>query len=210
MPAQALLRPLQEAWINLAYYLSDEDDTRLNIATADDIRQIRATAQLLKEYLQKNKRKRLSRFTITKLQKIIDAKTEDLKEALKDIPKNRSEEFGDELKLPKLFKRAEIYDKTQKYRSPKNSAYFGYLIVYRLLSGDVHFGLQALTDWVDFKPGEINLNKGETQENAQRVVYSAFSLLSDIVTLTLEEMGIPDKELTKWCKRTAKAIAPND
>lgn len=210
MPAQALLRPLQEAWINLAYYLTDSDDTRLHVATVDDVRQIKDTAKLLKDYLVKNKRERLGRFTVKKLEKVIEAKNEELKETIKNVPVKRHAEFGKDIKLPKLYERAAVYDASQKYRSPKNSAYFGYLIVYRLLSGDVHFGLASLADWAEFKPGEINLNKAETQENAQRVVYTAFSLLADIITLTLQELGLTDKKFNTWCNKTAKAIAPNE
>lgn len=210
MPAQALLRPLQEAWINLVYYLGDSDDTRLHVATVDDIRQIRATAQLLKDYLVKNNQERMGTFTVKKLEKIIESKGLEISEVLKNVPAERRAEFGKKIELPKLYERAAVYDSTQRYRSPKNSAYFGYLTVYRLLSGDVHFGLSSLASWVEFKPGEINLNIGETQENAHLVVYTAFSLLADITTLTLKEMGLSDKGFTVWCKKTAKSIAPNE
>src|SRR4051812_8446012 len=50
-PAEALLRPLQEGWISLAYALQGDGDSRILTGAAREAADIAETAELIKKYL---------------------------------------------------------------------------------------------------------------------------------------------------------------
>jgi hypothetical protein len=201
-PAEALLRPLQEGWISLAYALQDKGDSRILAGSAQEAEQIAEIASLLRNYLNQHGLRKLGSFKVDDLQEIVDRKTADKRAYEAEIRKLGT----GSVKLPKLYQRAKKYDSGAEPVSPERTAYYNYLIVYRLLSGSVHLGFDGLRDWIEIDEKGIRLNTKETAESALRAAYTAFALASDIITLVLTEIGHGDEDLAAWAQEKADKI----
>lgn len=201
-PAEALLRPLQEGWISLAYILQEEGEGRIFASAAKEAADTAETASLIKEYLENKGKQKLGGFTVEALKSIIEKKTRD-----KQAYKVEAKKLGSSEKYPEIWQRAKKYDAGNAGAPPDQTAYYNYLVVYRLLSGSVHLGVDGLRDWIEISETGIHLNTKETAESAQRATYTAFALVSDIVTLVLTEIGQGDEDLVNWAKAKGDQIA---
>jgi hypothetical protein len=202
-PAEALLRPLQEGWISLAYALQGDGDSRILTGAAREAADIAETAELIKKYLHQHGLTKLRHFTVERLAEITDRKSQDRRTYEAEAKKHGATRT----KLPELWQRAKKYDAGRDDEpSPDQTAYYNYLIVYRLLSGSVHLGFDGLRNWIEIDKNGIRLNTKENTGSAQRAVYTAFALASDIITLVLTEIGQGDEALATWAQEMGDKI----
>lgn len=192
--ANVLLRSLFEVYGTIEYISLRDDDYYLLKEMQVSSSAHEQSMKHLEEYFDEHSLKKLEGLEINKIrsnQTKAQKSIEGFEKEIRKIERNKGK-IDYTSRIHKQFKKI---DELRPPEKPEMSLYYSYLILYPLLSADVHLGTDGILSWMDFKGKTIVYNPSNgTSDSEKRVLWTAIALLKDISIRVMNELDMFDDE----------------
>jgi hypothetical protein len=200
-PALAVLRSMQEGYLNLCYVLQPDGEERVLAmfygGAKTDIERFEKLEQYIKEHPDcgiNTQALNNGRAGIVELRK-------NMKKAELELLAMKSPEFQ-KAHFPDLRTRLERYDETSKKEGVETHLLLDYRLIYFYLSQHTHLSISALGGLIGDSNEGIVLNPNDPTGGCETVLHSAYACLADTAMLVLTQIGAPtDGLFAKMQKR---------
>ena len=188
--SNVLLRSIFEAWVKVEYIAMTQDSTNAYVEIIDGLNNSKYHYEQLQEYFEENSVNKIGTLNLSNVRANAGKASKDIDFFVNKLMKENPAYSKKSLKRAvSLKKKALLIDKNSANTKLEQSAYFNYQILYHYLSGNVHLGVDGLTQWTSLSGKSIVFNNdGESLELAKRTLWTTIALLKSITITVMRSL----------------------